>query len=244
MGGKTEQAKHLFSIYPSLIMCRFLCITALRDRARTLRWNKNRSGPMIKTPRNTVCWLTAIVFSCSLIAVAGTLLKSGPGLHSAMPAGYEVLTLKPSNMNLSLMGLIECPELEGAQHVAQGLKSRVITADGARMQQFPHHFSFRITASLRKIVLDPPLNSINVPEDPNDFLLKLRFRVKAYHGLEVREITPESVEMIGIPADITADERVYRISISVDNMPVTDRFVVEVLSPQNELLAHFPFTLL
>src|ERR1041384_2693632 len=30
MGGKTEQAKHLFSLYPSLI----LCITRLPDRAR------------------------------------------------------------------------------------------------------------------------------------------------------------------------------------------------------------------
>jgi hypothetical protein len=128
--------------------------------------------------------------------------------------------------------------------VAHGLKSQVIAADGARMQQFPHQFSFRITASLRKIVLDPPLHSVTVAEDPDDLLLKLKFRVKAYHGLEVREITPESVEMIGIPADITADERVYRVHVSIDDMPVTDRVVLEVLSPEDKVLTHFPFTLL
>jgi hypothetical protein len=199
---------------------------------------------MIKPPRNTACWLATIVFSCSLIAAAGTLLKSGPGLHSAMPAGYEVVTLKPSNTNLSLLGLVECPALEGAQHVADGLKSRVIASDGARMQQFPHQFSFRVTASLRKIVLDPPLSSVTVAEDPNDLLLKLKFRIKAYHGLEVREITPESVEMIGIPADITADERVYRVHVSINDMPVTDRIVLEVLSPEDKVLTHFPFSLL
>jgi hypothetical protein len=199
---------------------------------------------MIKTPRNTVCWLATVVVSSSLIAAAGSLLKSGPGLHSAMPAGYEVLTLKPSNRNLSLLGLVECPALEGAQHVATGLQSQVVASDGARMQQFPHQFSFRITASLRKIVLDAPLNSVTVTENPNDLLLKLKFRVKAYHGLEVREITPESVEMIGIPANISADERVYRVHVSIDNMPVTDRFVLEVLSPEDEVLTHFPFTLL
>ncbi len=199
---------------------------------------------MIKTPRNTVCWLATVVVFSSLIAAAGTLLKSGPGLHSAMPVGYEVLALKPYNTNLSLLGLVECPALEGAQHVAAGLKAQVLDADGARMQQFPHQFSFRITASLRKIVLDPPFNSVTVTEDPSDLLLKLKFRVKAYHGLEVREIAPESVEMIGIPADISADERIYRVHVSIADMPVTDRFVLEVLSPQDEVLTHFPFSLL
>jgi len=50
--------------------------------------------------------------------------------------------------------------------------------------------------------------------------------------------------MIGIPADVPADERVYRIGVSVGDMPVIDRFVLEVLSPEGEVLTHFPFTLL
>ena len=194
--------------------------------------------------RTTVGRLFLMVACCSLVAAAGTLLKSGPGLRSAMPAGYDVVVLKPANVNLSLMGLIECPELEGAQHVDEGLKSKVMTASGGRMQQFPHHFSFRITASLRKIVLDGPANSVQVADDPRELLLKLKFRVKAYHGLEMREITPESVEMIGIPAEIPYDERVYRVGINIGDMAVTDRFVIEVISPEGELLTHFPFSLL
>lgn len=199
---------------------------------------------MINPRRTAIYWLISIISGCSLMAAAGTLLKSGPGLHSAMPAGYEVVALKPSNVNLSLMGLIECPELEGAQHVADGLKSRVVAADGVRIQKFPHHFSFRITASLRKIVLDPPLNVVNVTDDPDSLLLKLKFRIKAYHGLEMREIAPESVEMIGIPADVPSDERIYRVGVNIGDVPVTDRVVIEVISPEGELLTHFPFTLL
>ncbi|HZD95062.1 MAG TPA: hypothetical protein VE133_12455 [Candidatus Sulfotelmatobacter sp.] len=199
---------------------------------------------MIKPRRTAAYWFTGIVFSCGLMAAGGTLLKTGPGLHSAMPAGYDVVVLKPANVNLSLMGLIECPELEGAQHVAEGLKSRVVDADGDRLQQFPHHFSFRITASLRKIVLDGPASAVKVSEDPQELLVKLRFRVKAYHGLEVQEITPESVEMIGLPADVPYDERIYRVNVNIGNIPVTDRFVIEVISPEGELLSHFPFSLL
>jgi hypothetical protein len=199
---------------------------------------------MMKLRGTAIYRLLCMVFCCSLVAAAGTLLKSGPGLHSAMPAGYDVVVLKPANVTLSLMGLIECPELEGAQHVATGLRSSVVSANGGRMKQFPHHFSFRITASLRKIVLDAPGTSIQVAEDPRELLLKLKFRVKAYHALEVREITPESVEMIGLPADIPYDERVYRIAVNIGDMPVTDRFVIEVLTPEGDVLTHFPFTIL
>lgn len=195
--------------------------------------------------RSTAVYCTAvIVVSCSLVAAAGTLLKSGPGLHSAMPAGYDVVVLKPSGVNLSLMGLVECPELEGAQHVASGLHSKIIAADGVRIEKFPHHFSFRITASLRKIVLDGPASALDFSGSPQNLLLQLKFRIKAYHGLEMHEITPDSVEMIGMPADVPADERVYRVGVNVGDMPVIDRFVIEVLSPEGEVLTHFPFSLL
>ena len=190
------------------------------------------------------CWIALLVVSCSLVAAAGSLLKSGPGLHSAMPAGYDVVALKPSGMNLSLMGLIECPQLEGAQHVASGLQSRIVGADGGRMDRFPRRFSFRITASLRKIVLDAPASALDFPGSPEDLLLQLKFRIRAYHGLQTREIEPEAIEMIGIPADVRSDERVYRIGVNVGDMPVIDRFVIEVLTPEGEVLTHFPFTLL
>jgi hypothetical protein len=157
-----------------------------------------------------------------VVALAGSQWRTGPGLHSAMPAGYQVVVLKPSHATLSLMGLIECPELEGVQHV----------------------FSFRITASLRKVVLDGPTDSVEVAGDPHDLLLRLGFRIRVYDGLKAREIAPESVEMIGMPAYVPYDERVYRIKVNAGNLPVTDRFVIEIVSPQGEPLTHFTFVLL
>jgi hypothetical protein len=47
--------------------------------------------------------------------------------------------------------------------------------------------------------------------------------------------------MIGMPADVPYDERVYRININAGNLPITDRMVVEILSPEGKLLTHFPF---
>jgi hypothetical protein len=195
-------------------------------------------------PRLAAAFLPIVLIGCSLSALAGTDLQPGPELRSAIPAGYEVVVLKPSGVSLIVMGLIECPELAGAQHLSQGMNSRVISSSGERMTKFPRHFNFRITASLRKIVVDAHAGSVNVPEDPEELLLKLRFRIKGYHGLERRAILAESVEMIGMPADVPYDERVYRIGVDAGNASITDRFVIEVLTPEGELLTHFPFNVL
>jgi hypothetical protein len=50
--------------------------------------------------------------------------------------------------------------------------------------------------------------------------------------------------MIGMPADVAYDERVYRITVRADNLPITDRLVIEIISPQGQVLTHFPFSLL
>ena len=196
------------------------------------------------TVRRSFLLTPLVLLSCSLMAGPARGSNNSPALHSAMPAGYDILILKPSGVALSLMGLIECPELEGAQHVSAGTNARIISADGQRMNTFPHHFSFRITASLRKTVTDSPINSINIGDDPHDLLLKLRFRVKAYHGLQVRDVMADSVELIGMPADVPYDERVYRINVEIGDAAIIDRFVIDVLTPNGELLTHFPFTLL
>ena len=188
--------------------------------------------------------LLLIVIGFTLAAMARNAPKAVPGIRSNMPAGYDVMMLKPSKATLSLIGLIECPELEGAQRVSEGLKARLVSTDGSTVKEFPRHFSFRITASLKKVFLDAPVTSIALPDDPQELLLNLKFRVRAYHGLEAREIVPQSIEMIGVPADMPYDERVYRINIDAGNLPITDRLVVEILSPRGEPITHFPFSLL
>ena len=194
----------------------------------------------------------AIGFGVATMMMASALLASPgmvsfrtvPGFHSTMPAGFAVVQLKPSGAMLSLMGLIECSEIEGLQQVSQGLHAKVISAHGVPLELFPRHFSFRITASLRKMFIDGPDHSQSVAEDPRDLLLKLGFRLKVYDGLDMHEIAPDSVTMIGVPAEIAYDERVFRVSFDVGEVPVTDRMVLEVTTPEGEALTHFPFGLL
>jgi hypothetical protein len=189
--------------------------------------------------------IAAIVLVSAVITPAGTVsFRTMPGFHATMPAGYTVVQLKPSGAMLSLLGLIECPEVEGMQQISQGLNAKVMSPQGEVLKQFPQHFSFRITASLRKTLIDGPDRTLTTEEEPKQLLLKLGFRLKIYDGLDMHEIGPESVTMIGVPADIAYDERVFRVSFDVGELPVTDRVILEVTSPEGEGLTHFPFGLL
>ncbi|HET8890726.1 MAG TPA: hypothetical protein VFQ41_17620 [Candidatus Angelobacter sp.] len=196
----------------------------------------------MKSRRIAGSGLLTIMAAFALAAAAGTDSRVNSRMHSNMPAGYDVVTLKPSGANLSLMGLIECPELEGAQSASVGSHKSLVSAEGDTIKHFPQRFSFRITASLRKIMLDGPVASVDASDEPHQLLLNLKFRIRAYDGLESHEIVPESVEMIGMPAEVAYDERVYRINLSNVDLPITARLVIEVRTPQGELLTHFPFS--
>jgi hypothetical protein len=186
-----------------------------------------------------------IVLAYPVLLPAGRVgFRADPGFHATMPAGTFVVQLKPSGATVSLMGLIECPEIEGAQHVSEGLRSKVVTPAGVALRQFPRHFSFRITASLRKLLIDAPDHILTTSDDPQSFLLKLGFRLKVYDGLDVHEVAPDSVTLIGVPAEIAYDERVFRVSFDVGQIPVTDRVILEVTSPEGEDVTHFSFGLL
>ena len=164
--------------------------------------------------------------------------------RSTIPAGFQIVRLQPSGAVLSLLGLVECPEIDGAQQISQGLDSRIMLADGVQLRRFPRHFSFRVTASLRKTIVDGPSAVLNIAQDPAELLLGLKFKLRDYNGLAATEVNPESVSMIGVPADIPYDERVFRVSFDVGDRPVTDRFVLEVESPDGEKLGRFAFGLL
>lgn len=206
--------------------------------ARTARARKGRTLKLH--------WIfPAIVLLLAMSAAAGQKTSdSRDTLHSTIPSGYEILKLQPSGQTLFLLGLVECPELEGAQHVQDGPHARIIAADGSSLDRFPRFLRFRITASLRKDLLDSSADGSVTAQDPQELLLKLGFVLKGYDGLQSYELAPQSVEMIGVPADIPYDERVFRVNFDLGSRSISDRFVLEVLSPEGIRIGRFHFELL
>jgi hypothetical protein len=217
----------------------FLCITAQPNRAR----DAAGQGDIMQALR-TAARLAAIAILAGPAGLSGAGQEGPTTFTSLTPAGYEVITLKPSGATLAVLGLIECPEIAGARQVPLGQNAKVISPSGTPMSSFPRKFSFRVTATLRKTILDDPAHSVSTEEDPQGFIMHLRYRLKIYNGLQKEELEPQSVEQVGMPEDIEYDERVFRVSFDVGRRPITDRVVLEVLSPAGERLARFHFELL
>jgi hypothetical protein len=241
MGRNAEQAGHLLSSFAFLTELEVLVYHTQPDRARSQPAGRRE---LLKTLRSAAAGLAVFAIFAGPVTLARPRQESQPTYSTITPAGYEVITLKPSGTIVAVLGLIECPEVEGARHVAEGLQSRIVSAAGAPLAFFPRRFNFRVTATLRKTILDTPSRSVATAEDPRQFILHLGFRLKVYDALEKQELAPQSVEQVGVPDDIAYDERVFRVVFDVGEQSITNRFVLEVFSPEGERLARFHFELL
>ncbi|HYH00197.1 MAG TPA: hypothetical protein VD837_13770 [Terriglobales bacterium] len=83
--------------------------------------------------------------------------------------------------------------------------------------------------------------TLNVPSGSlNDYLLKLGFRLLVFRGLDVTRIEPQNVHMIGVPAEVPYEERIFKVSFDLPRTVSTDeRVVFEVLSPTGFRLCKF-----
>lgn len=161
-------------------------------------------------------------------------------LPGRIPLGINGFLVRPAQRSLYLLGTAFSRGFQGWRIVEGGHGRRIVAADGSSVRQFPSQLQFRVTASA------PPGSPLQVDRDLldwegdlNQFLLDLGFRLKIFHGLKVTALEPDSVELIGMPADVLYDERVYRVSFTLPPVPIEDRLVLEVLDPRRERLCKF-----
>jgi hypothetical protein len=161
-------------------------------------------------------------------------------IKSPMPLGTNRITLQPSGQHLLLLGCLEDHRFDRLQVSRVRESPFVIDASGDVWKNYPDELTFRITATaLDSSVLQADNDTISETADMNSFLLGLHFRLKSFHGLRMKVVQPSSVRLIGVPADVPYQERVYRVAFDTGDFPVDDRLVMEVLSPRGQLLTRF-----
>jgi hypothetical protein len=203
-------------------------------------------------------------YSRQLAALASMLLivaLSGPAqdytrsefvFHSVVPLGVEAIVLQPAKTRIALLATAECPGLEGVRRVFWqpeesgdgGVGGKVYARDGKQMTYFPRHISFRVTATAREKLIE--LDPFDVPSnmDLNQYLLGLTFKLRAYHGLNTRDLTATKVQLLGPPAKVPYDARSYRVHFDLNKVNIEDRLVLELWSPDGQRLAKFHLELL
>lgn len=185
------------------------------------------------------------------LALTTALLAAGPAsksslweydFHTVVPLGTDALRLVPAKKTIYLMASAESAAFEGMKRHERDSQIVVEGPDGHQVQDFPQSMDFRVTASMKRNKLagdDVDPYPVPAQDSVNDYLLKLGFRVKIFHGIEMRTLEPTEVKMIGVPGDVPYDERVYRVSFDLGKVPLSDRIVLEVLDPAGDRVSRF-----
>lgn len=195
-------------------------------------------------------WLKAIGFALVLLMGSPLALIAQSGdatIHyqELVPLGAECFAVHGPKWRhvMSLLGSAESAQFQGMSARGTLHQRGLYTADGRRIANYPGRVVFRVTASFRTALIDMPPFLVTTREGENDYLLNLKFRLVVFHGLQ-QTLLHSSVEMIGVPAEMPYDERVYRITTDLSGISVADRVVLYVLDPSGARLTKFHLDLM
>lgn len=166
--------------------------------------------------------------------------------HELVPLGTQTFIVQGNRWRrlLALIASAESPQFEGMKASDQDQRPRLVAGDGTPFVAYPSRVVFRLTASFRTDFIDSEPFSVTSSKDENDYLLNLKFRIVAFHGLTQTVIEPSSVEQIGVPAEMRYNERIYRVAVDLAKVPITDRVVFEVYDPAGARLYKFHLDLI
>ncbi len=188
--------------------------------------------------------LTVVLFGCMLGSGAVAWAQQSPEeefhFHTDVPLGIEALTLNPSGTPFYVMALAQNSAFEGMRQVRVDEHPVLLDARGDEVKSYPQQISFRVTASAwSQKWVNVPRFSVEGEQDANDYLLGLRFRLKIFRGLNYQYVEPTSVALVGMPADVAYEERIYVMSFALPHVPIDDRIVLEVLAPSGDRVCKF-----
>jgi hypothetical protein len=166
-------------------------------------------------------------------------------INGRIPLGIESFRLQPAGQPFYLIASVENPEFQGLYRASdRNGRDRLFDSSDKRVLLYPTRVQFRLTASTReKLLGDKPFDT-HEKIAMDDLLEKLQFRVKVFHALEYRYIKPAFIENVGVPKDVPYNERIYRIGFDLGKIPIEDRVVMEVISPDGQRLCKFHLDLL
>ena len=191
--------------------------------------------------------ILCVVVACSLLGMQS--LSAAPNgsreehYSPVLPMGMETVELLPARSAVYLFASADAPQLEGAHKVRHGEKVTLLGRDGSEVAEFPSDVTFRVTATTRVHLPNPDISPIETDQDVNSFLLSLKFRIRVVNGLESHYIDPLDVGLIGVPADIPYNERIYRVKVKLPHVSMKDRVIFEVYDAKGERLSKFYYEL-
>jgi hypothetical protein len=185
--------------------------------------------------------MLAVLAPCRGQSNRSIVLASNGGwhLHSRIPLGVEALLLEPSHRVIQMMASAEAPAFAGWTLRTMNNQPVLLDSSGKAVHALPRSVTFRITASARQRLANSDPMPLDCAKGVDDFLLDLHFTVQIFRGMQMRGVNPIRQWMIGVPADESFDERIYRASFDLGDVRPDDRIVLLVTDGSGTRLTKF-----
>jgi hypothetical protein len=156
----------------------------------------------------------------------------------------DCVKLSKTGETLNFLATWIAPELKNYERVSDGSRRYIRTTDGQRVRQYPEKMTLRVSVGNKSKVEGTKPLELDTTYSAQELAKNLHFRLRVYDGLEYRQIEPASAKIIGVPADVPYDERIYLVEFLLDKIPVENRLMIEVLDPQNTRVTRFSISML
>ena len=169
-----------------------------------------------------------------------TLMAGGTWhLHKRIPLGSEALVLQSAHRPIQILATAEAEQFEGWRLESRSGDPVLLDVSGKPVKELPRAISFRVTVSARDRLLDSNPLPVQSDKNLNEFLLDMHFTLQIFRGIEMREIHPTTTRMMGIPAEESSDERIYRASFDVGSVKPDDRIVLLITDGSGHRISKF-----
>lgn len=185
------------------------------------------------------CSVAALLWLCVPLVLGAQTGGNGAHFAAVMPLGSDSMLLQPAKQRLNMLLSLECPELEKVVVKGDGKNKTVYYSDGSPLKYYPSDLSFRFTIGSRTASDEPSPYDVDTKDNVDHFQSNLHFRLKVFHGIEAKTYEPVEARMIGVPANVPYDERIYHLNFKLKEVPVRDRMMLEILDESGNRVAKF-----
>lgn len=188
--------------------------------------------------------LPGIVLSLAVFCQADEKDKSRHPFTTRTPLGSDNLRLMPANADICILVTLDTKAMGSLWRVLDNNKVFVQDSSGKKMKTYPSELSFRVTAGSKSKLQENTPHEVETALDPQQFVSRLRFRLKIFHGLETRTVEATEIKNIGVPVNLPYDERIWKVTFPLDKVLVEDRLMLEVLDAEGNRLSKFHMELI
>lgn len=190
--------------------------------------------------RLITCLLLAALLPAGAQAAAGDEPEEEYVFSAVLPLGLDCVQLGPEGRRVHIMVSAMAEGMAGMRRLGDRREQRLLSAAGVPLEYLPRRVEFRITATaLRDHFAFVGPHVLETTEDLNPFLMGLRFRVRIFHGLDSYTVRPLAVRLLGMPADVPYEERIYSALFDLGQVPLDRRLVLEIFSAGGERVGRF-----